>query len=133
MKLSKLIKDIKSSLKTKEIKNCSRLFSLVTLQLSKTLNLMFELFFEKKQFDLAKLAAFYALRKILKFDRTLGGIARSFSNALKITFFTGETNEFVWLQEAALIQTARTSFIDDIELEGLTWVIKMYHGQMLCQ
>lgn len=94
---------------------------------------MFELFFENRQFGLAKLAAFWALRKILKFDRTLGGIARSFSNALKITFYTGKVDEFVWLQDAALIQIARTSFMDDIELEGLTWVIKMYHGQMLCQ
>lgn len=94
---------------------------------------MFELFFENHQFDLAKLAAFWALRKILKFDRTLAGVARSFGNALKIVFYTGGAEEFAWLQEAAIIQTARTSFMDDMDLEGLTWIIRMYHGLMLCQ
>lgn len=133
LKLSRLITDIKSSLKLKKVPKCSRLFSLITLQESKIFSLIFELLFEKNEFELAKLAAFWSLRKILKYDRNFSDVARSFTNVLKIVFYTGGVEKFLWMQSAALVQVNWALFIDGLDLDGLRCVIKLYHALMKCQ
>lgn len=133
IKLGKLIKNIRKSIDNIEIKKCSKLASLATSQLSKTLSFMFDLFFDMKLYDLAKLAAFWSLRKSLKFNRNLQSISRSFSNVLKTLVFTGTVDEFYWLIKAAPGQTIRALFIDDLDIHALTELVKMYSGIMMCQ
>lgn len=94
---------------------------------------MFDTFFEMKQYDLAKLAAFWSLQQSLKFSRTIADIARSFANAMTIVFFVDDANDFLWLQQAALVQTVRTLFCDDLNLWSLTEVTKMYNALMILQ
>jgi hypothetical protein len=133
MKLEKLVKDIKKLVQIENSPKCSRLVSLATTQLARTLSFMFELQFEKKQFDLAKLAAFWSLQKILKFERNFSDVTRSFGNILKIVFITGSVDEFLWLPTGALEQVARTLFVDDVSLKGLTNMAKLYNELMMCQ
>lgn len=107
--------------------------ALVTTQLSSTMSCMFDLFLETKEIDLAKLAAFWSLRKALNTSRSVSNIARSFANVLKILSVTGGADQFMWLQKAALQQLIRTLFVDELDLEGLTNVVRMYQGIMMCQ
>lgn len=107
--------------------------ALVTIQLSTTMSCMFDLFLETKEIDLAKLAAFWSLRKALNTSRSVSNIARSFANVLKILSVTGGADQFMWLQKAALQQLIRTLFVDELDLEGLTNVVRMYQGIMMCQ
>ena len=132
LKFKQIVKNIKISIKNIVIKKCSKLDSLATSQLTKTLNFMFEEFFEMKLYKLAKLAAFWSLRKSLKFNRNFINISRSFSKVFKIIVFTGSVNEFYWLVEAAPLQIARSLFLDDLDLHALTELIKMYIGIMNC-
>lgn len=94
---------------------------------------MFEEFFEMKHYKLAKLAAFWSLRKSLKFDRKLFSISRSFANVMKILVITGAVDDFYWLVKAAPGLTLRALFLNDLDLYCLTELIKMYNGIMMCQ
>lgn len=133
LKLEKLKWNIKQSLETTEMPKCPKLWALVTNQLSVTMSCMFDSFLAKKQFGFAKLAAFWSLRKALKFERNFSNIARSFANVMKIIFVTGDVGEFLWLQKAALEQVARALFVDSVDLVGLTCVARLYHSIMMCQ
>lgn len=133
LKLKQIIKNIKESIQNVEIRNCSKLDSLATSQLSKTLSFMFEAFFDMKQYKFAKLAAFWSLRKSLKFNRSFLSMSRSFTNVFKILASSGAVEDFYWLIEAAPGQTTRALFIDDLHLHALTEVVKMYSGLMMCQ
>lgn len=94
---------------------------------------MFDLLFKKKLYSLAKLAAFWSLRKALKFTRRFSLVARSFANVLKIIFYTGTVDEFLWVQDAAIQLTNRTIFTERLELDSLTNLVEMYMGIMMCQ
>lgn len=94
---------------------------------------MFEAFFDMKLYKLAKLAAFWSLRKSLKFNRNFLHISRSFSIVFRILFFTNSVSGFDWLIEAATGQAARALFIGDVDLHAMTELIKMYNGLMVCQ
>lgn len=94
---------------------------------------MFDSFFEMKQYDLAKLAAFWSLQQSLNFNRNVCDVARSFANAMTIVFYDGTVDNFLWLQSTALEQTSRALFSDDLNLYALTEVIKMYKALMMFQ
>lgn len=133
IKLEGLIRSIKNSLSQEKAPQFTRMFGLVTTQLAKTMKLMFDQFLLKKQYDLAKLAAFWSLRNALKYERKLPDVAAGFANVLKIAFLSGSAADFLWLQKASLTTVARTLFNDDVNLEGLTAVSRLYCGLVLCQ
>lgn len=126
-----LIQSLKKP-KTKS-KATSKLFSIATIQLSKTMCFMFELFLSMKQYDLAKLAAFWSLQKVLKVHLKVRDVARSFTNALKIVHIAGEANDFLWLQSLALVKISRAVFISGLDLEALTEVTRLHKELMVGQ
>ncbi|CRK95608.1 CLUMA_CG009067, isoform A [Clunio marinus] len=83
IKLKILIRNIKKYLNVTEPQNCSALKELITIQSSEILKCIFEFLFERKQYDLAKLAAFWSLEKILKLKK----IAR---NELRLAMEVGK-------------------------------------------
>lgn len=93
---------------------------------------MSEMFANTQQYKLAKFAAFWSLRKILKVDRRVSDVAKCFRNAMIVLSHTGETNKFVWLQEAALIQVATCLFNSILDSDGLISVTRMYIALMHC-
>lgn len=133
LKLKLLVRSIRKLSERKEAQKLSRLVALATIQLSRTLSVIFELLYEEKQFDLAQLAAFWSLEMILKHERKFRDVARSFSNVVKIIYRTSSVHSFLWLQKVALEEVTRTLFIDEMNLEGLTALIELYQGLMLCQ
>lgn len=86
-----------------------------------------------KHYKLAKLAAFWSLQESLKLKRSFSDVARSFANVMKIVFHLNNVNDFLWLQDAALEQTSRALFSEDLNLYALTEVIKMYKALMMFQ
>lgn len=92
---------------------------------------MFELFLITKQFDLAKLAAFWSLRNILKVERRISDVAMSFRSVLIITALNGESNRFKWLEGEALKHLTASLFNSNMNVNGLIAAAKMYHALML--
>lgn len=133
LKLRKLVKSVKKLTRREEEQNCSKLVALVTIQVARTLSVMFDLQYDTKQFELAWLAAFWSLKKMLKYERNFRDIVVSFGNAVKVANRTSSVEEFLWLQEAALEEVAQTLFVDGVNLFGLTALIELYHGIMFCQ
>lgn len=90
------------------------------------------MFLNTQQHELAKLAAFWSLRKIFKVDRRVSDVAKCFENVMNILSLTEETNKFVWLQEAALIQVSTCLFNSVLDSDGIISVTRMYIALMLC-
>ena len=94
---------------------------------------MYHIFFNENNFQLSKLAAFMALENALKVKSSFSAIASSFANVFRVVFYIGEVDEFLWLQEAALVRIARTLFSEELTLDGLTSLTDMYKGIMVWQ
>lgn len=131
-KLSKVVSNIKKALSKNVGQKCPRSSCLITTQLSKTMRHMSEMFINTQQHDLAKFAAFWSLRKILKVDRRVSDVAKCFRGAMNILSLTGEADKFVWLQEAALVQVAICLFNSVLDSDGLISITRMYISLVLC-
>lgn len=93
---------------------------------------MSEYFLAKNEVNLAKLAAFWSLQKILKVELKIRDVARSFSVLLKVLRVTGESTEYQWIQEAAVVQISRALFSSELNLDGLTEVARVYIEIIIC-
>jgi hypothetical protein len=132
LKFKLVVRRIKSLLMVKQIPNCSKLTYLATRQLSKTLTNMSETFLATRQFALAKLAAFWSLEKALQYGRHFREISKSFANVLHVIHRVGESREYFWLQSATFVQVCRSTFIGDVNVEGLLSVMRIYQHSMIC-
>lgn len=132
LKMRQLTKSVKFLVTQSKAQKFSNLNSLVTPQLSKSLCLMSEYFLAKNELHLAKLAAFWSLQKILKVELKIQNVAKSFSMMLKVLRVTGESTEYQWIQEAAVVQTSRALFSSELNLNGLTEIARVYMEIMIC-
>lgn len=94
---------------------------------------MFRILFDRKQYKLAKLAALWGLEKALQIDASFMDLARSFASVFKIGFYHREVGELLWLQKASLTKMAKVLFVQDLSLDALAALIKMYKGIMMWQ
>lgn len=87
---------------------------------------MSEYFLTKNQLNLAKLAAFWSVQKVLKVQLKVREVAMSFASVMKVLRITGEVKKYQWVQDAALIQVARAMFSSALDLDSLTAVAGLY-------
>lgn len=128
-----VIKKIRNCAETTKLKQTTKLASMVTIQLSKTLSSLFEVFLATKKFCLAKLAAYWGLWMALRFDRHFSILARNFANVFKIISSNHSRDNHSWITKIAFREISRSIFFDGVDMEGLTAVVRMYTGIMMCQ
>jgi hypothetical protein len=131
MKMRHLISSTQCLLNRSKAFMMSELNILVTILLSENLYHMSEYFLSQNKLDLAKLAAFWSVQKILKVQLKLEQVANSFTALMKVLRVKQESLCFEWVFEAAQIQIARALFSSDVNMDGLTAVAKAYSEFMV--
>jgi hypothetical protein len=110
----------------------TELNTLVTILLSENLCCMSDYFLSHDKLDLAKLAAFWSVEKILKINLKVEQVANSFAALLKVLRVRGETYKYKWVYKSTQIQIARALFCSKLNMEGLAAVARAYTEVMIC-
>lgn len=132
IKKRQLINSAQSSVNRSKAFSCSELEIIVTILLSENLCHMSNYFLSINQLNLAKLAAFWSVEKILKVQLKVEQVANSFTELMKVLRVRGETLKFKWVYQAAQTQIARAMFCSELNINGLTAIAKAYTEVMIC-
>jgi hypothetical protein len=101
-----------------------RVNSLITEQCSLLIQSFYELYMTMDDLKMAKLAAFWSLKKTLKSGTKVERIAKCFANVMHICIITNDIGESFDVQ--ALNEVLRSISGDSIDAEALDSVVKMY-------
>jgi hypothetical protein len=127
-----VVRSVQLLINKSKAETLSNLDNIVTILLSENLCLMAACFLAKKEFHLARLAAFWSLQKILTVQPKVQQVAESFAMVMKVLRVIGQSDNYKWVQEAAQIQIARALFCSELSMDGLVAIAKAYTEIMIC-
>jgi hypothetical protein len=94
---------------------------------------MSEYFMTIDSISLAKLAAFWALKKALKYEKCSSNVIKCFTNAINICMLSATENVGLWLPQTALNEIWKSTFYRDIDARYLGEIFQLYTALMNTQ